>query len=555
MDLVYFALVVSALIFVHELGHFVFAKIFGVKVLMFSIGFGPKIIRLRGRETEYCLGLLPLGGFVKMLEENRREPVLPEDRARTFEAQPLYKRTIIVLAGPAMNLIFPVLLYLVVFVGETGFLPPTVGVVLPGHPAAGQLEPGDRILEIDGVKMSTFTEVRYTVRKNPGKELKFKVFRGNQHVDLLITPEENIERKPLGIEDRVGSIGIGPRRPAAVVGIRDERSPAYRAGLRSFDLITEVRAKDVRTYADLEQVLAENRGETVPVTYLRPKRVQQGLGTYSDLYVYESGVAALTPEVSTGTLVERTGMEMADLYVADVAPGSPEWKAGIRPGARIESIDKIEVQSWSTYEEILRADPHAQHTVTWLQDGKRETAQFRLALDTMSDEMGTHHDPHLGAHNWTPSIPVDYEGTPSLWRYSLPRAIEETVEVARFIVVGISQIAQGELSLSTIGGPITVYDVVVQERKKGTSYLLWAMALISINLGLINLLPIPMLDGGHLVFFLFEGITRKPLPLRARELISLFGFIIIIVLGGLALKNDIEKRWDIITAQASELFS
>src|SRR5262247_4404001 len=98
MDLLYFVILTSSLIFVHELGHFMFAKAFGVKVLVFSLGFGPKILRFRGRETEYCVGLLPLGGFVKMLEENRQEPVLPEDRKRTFEAQALWKRIIIVLA-------------------------------------------------------------------------------------------------------------------------------------------------------------------------------------------------------------------------------------------------------------------------------------------------------------------------------------------------------------------------------------------------------------------------------------------------------------------------
>ena len=138
MDLVYFALLCSVLIFVHELGHFVWAKLFGVKVLTFSIGFGPKIIRFRGRETEYCVGLLPLGGFVKMLEETRQEPVLPEDRRRTFEAQALYRRIIIVLAGPVMNVLFPVLLYFAVFVSQTRFLPPTVGVVLPGAPGRGR---------------------------------------------------------------------------------------------------------------------------------------------------------------------------------------------------------------------------------------------------------------------------------------------------------------------------------------------------------------------------------------------------------------------------------
>ena len=107
MDIVYFAVVVSVLIFVHELGHFIWAKAFGVKVLMFSIGFGPKLLRIRGRETEYCVGILPLGGYVKMLEENRQEPVLPEDKHRTFEAQAPWKRAVIVMAGPAASILFP----------------------------------------------------------------------------------------------------------------------------------------------------------------------------------------------------------------------------------------------------------------------------------------------------------------------------------------------------------------------------------------------------------------------------------------------------------------
>src|SRR5690606_29372412 len=142
MDLLYFVILVSSLIFVHELGHFLFAKAFGVKVLTFSLGFGPKVLRLRGRETEYCVGVLPLGGYVKMLEASKSDTVLPEDRRRTFESLPAFKRVLIVLAGPLMNIVFPVLLYFSVFVGDGPFLPPTVGVVLPGHPAEGKLFPG-----------------------------------------------------------------------------------------------------------------------------------------------------------------------------------------------------------------------------------------------------------------------------------------------------------------------------------------------------------------------------------------------------------------------------
>src|SRR5882672_9393970 len=190
MDLLYFVILVSALIFVHELGHYAWAKVFGVKVITFSLGFGPKILRFRGKETEYCVGLVPLGGFVKMLEETKNDPVMPEDRKRTFESQALWKRVVIVMAGPVMNLVFPAVLYFSVFVGEHHFLPPTIGIVLPGHAADGRLLAGDRILAVDGEEIGTYAELARVVQKSPGKELELRVFRDNSYVDVRVTPEE-----------------------------------------------------------------------------------------------------------------------------------------------------------------------------------------------------------------------------------------------------------------------------------------------------------------------------------------------------------------------------
>jgi regulator of sigma E protease len=112
---------------------------------------------------------------------------------------------------------------------------------------------------------------------------------------------------------------------------------------------------------------------------------------------------------------------------------------------------------------------------------------------------------------------------------------------------------EGRVSLSTLGGPISVYDVVGEESSKGVSYFVWAMAVISINLGLINLLPIPVLDGGHLLFFAFEALLRRPLPLRVREVASLAGLVVLLILMGVAFKNDVARRWDVIRGQVREL--
>lgn len=554
MDLLYFALLCSVLIFVHELGHFVFAKVFGVKVLTFSIGFGPKILRIRGRETEYCLGLLPLGGFVKMLEENRQEAILPEDKGRTFEAQALYKRIIIVLAGPAMNVLFPVLLYFAVFAGNTRSLPATVGTVLPGHPAEGKLFEGDRILEIDGERVTTFAEVSRTVRDSPGKELKLKVFRNNAHVEVAVVPEERVLKKPLDLVERVGEIGIKPSRPAAVIGVGKADSPAYRAGLRTFDLVTEVRGRPIKTYEDLDNVLRDNRGETVPVTYLRPVKFPRALGSMADMAVYESGVAALTPDVGRGDLFTRTGMEPADLYVADVPEGSAEWSADLRPGDRITEVDRAEVRTWSMFVDKLFDAPEKPHKISWLRGGQSKSGTIVLRREDWIDEYGEHRPRFLmRASNWAPVVPEPLVDNPSSLRSAFSAAVEETYDVVRLIVVGFARILQGRVSLSTLGGPITIYDVVGEEAQKGVSYFVWAMGVISINLGLINLLPIPLLDGGHLVFFAFEAVLRKPVPLRVREIASLVGFILLMCLMGVAFKNDVERRWDVIQGQVKEL--
>src|SRR5688572_8285863 len=258
MDFVYFIILVSSLIFVHELGHFLFAKAFGVRVITFSLGFGPKILRLRGRETEYCVSLLPLGGYVRMLEESKNDLVLPEDRRRTFESLAGWKRVLIVLAGPAMNLVFPVLLYFSVFVGDGPFLPATVGVVLPRHPAEGKLFPGDRIMAINAEEIGTFDELKRIVSKAPGKNLKLKVFRDNRDVEVDVQVEETNERRDFDLVERIGTIGIQPSAPASVIGVSSSESPAYRAGLRSFDLITSVGGQPVRRFMDLEDAFDED---------------------------------------------------------------------------------------------------------------------------------------------------------------------------------------------------------------------------------------------------------------------------------------------------------
>ena len=569
MDLLYFVLLISILIFIHESGHFAFAKIFGVKVITFSIGFGPKVVKIRGKETEYCIGLFPLGGFVKMLEETRgQDLILPEDRKRTFESQALWKRIVIVLAGPAMNVFFPIVLYTSVYLQDHDFLAPQVGVVLPGKPADGSLMPGDRIVSVDSEPVSSFQEAQRLVAVRAGVATHFVVLRDGKNLDLVITPANEvrlIEPRELDIVEHVGQIGFLSAFPSPVIGVPRTDSPAYRAGLRTFDRVTALNGRKIVRYLDLVNALATNKGDTVVVAYERPVPIST-MGGLCDIAVLEPQVATLTPSAPGGgvaldyasrlaDVLARSGLESADMYAAFVPENSSEWKAGLRAGDRITQLDGAPQRLWQSMEDEIVRGANRMHALAWTRGGEPMAGQFQLREEEWDDEYGQHYRRYVfRTDHWMPNAPDTVVPNPSPVTYALRRGFEETWSGIKFTVIGVVRLAQGRMSLSSVSGPITIYDIAGQAGAKGTLYFAWAMALISINIGLINLLPIPVLDGGHLFFFLVEGLKRKPLSLRVREVASLVGMSVLVLLMMLAFKNDVTRHWDVILGQLRELF-
>ncbi len=572
MDLLYYVLFVSSLIFIHESGHFACAKIFGVKVITFSIGFGPKIVRIRGKETEYCIGLLPLGGFVKMLEESKRaEPILPEERGRTFESQALWKRIVIVLAGPAMNLLFPVALYSSGYLDDRELRPPTVGAIVPGKPADGVLEPGDRIVSVDGDEVSSYPEVQEVIAGSAGKSVHLGVDRDGKALDLALTPADETEVRDLDLDivEHTGRIGFDPQLPLAVIGVAQPDSPAAHAKLQTFDRITAFNGRRIERFIDLVDALSANRGDQVALSYLRPVDVSHAMGGLCDLSVIEPGIAQLTPTPRapgaappadylsrTADVLERTGIEVSDMYVAFVPEASSEWRAGLRPRDRITTLDGVAQRLWRTMENGLAADADQLHELKWTRDGVAMGGSFQLRKEQWDDEFGQHFERYVfRTDHWLPPAPDRLVPNPHRLTYAIRRGFAETGRVIKFISVGIVRLAQGRISLSSVSGPITLYDIAGQAGALGPAHFVWAMAVISVNLGIINLLPVPVLDGGHLLFFLFEAARRKPLPLRIREIASLAGMLMLMLLMLVAFKNDVERRWDVIVTQVREILS
>ena len=316
----------------------------------------------------------------------------------------------------------------------------------------------------------------------------------------------------------MGTIGIQPSSPAAVIGVPNPESPAYRAGLRTFDVVTNVAGKPVRRYMDLEDILDQNRGETVPVTYMRPVTVPNALGGMADMGVFETGVVALTPDASGEDMLGRTGIELADLYASVVPEESYFYKAGLRPGDKVVDLDGEPLPAWSTFRERVLAEPDRPHRIQYIaaRDGRPRFGTFQMRREDVVDAVGQTFAKYVvTVAHWVPLAPENRVEHPAPIRYAFGKALEETRDVTRFIVVGIVRLAQGRLSLDSLSGPITIYEVAGEEGRKGPDYFIWVMAILSINLGLLNLLPIPVLDGGHLMFFMaLEAVLRRPLPLR-----------------------------------------
>lgn len=572
MDLLYFILLISTLIFVHELGHFAFAKIFGVKVITFSIGFGPTFLRFRGLETEYRVAIVPLGGFVKMLEESKEGPsILPEDRTRTFEAQALWKRVVIVLAGPSMNVLFPLVLYTSVFLEvDRAPPPPTVGVVLPGRPADGHLLPGDRIVAVDERPVSSFPEVQRIVAARAGTPTRFDLLRDQKPLTVTITPADEavtFEPRELGLTEHVGQVGFHPSFAASVIGVPRTDSPAYRAGLRTFDRIVAINGRKVERYLDVVNILAANRGDAVVIALERPIDVPRALGGLCDIAVLDPEVATLTlaprppgpsnvdQDARAREVLARAGIESADLYAAFVPEGSSEWKAGLRAGDRIESLDGKVLRLWQSMADDLVLGASRSRTLAWTRGGEPMKGVFQLRKEEWNDEYGQHYERYVfRTTHWTPFAPDVTVPEPSPLFHAARRSIEETSRSIRLTLLTFARLLEGRLSLSSVSGPITMYDIAGRAGAKGGTSFAWTMAFISINIGLVNLMPIPVLDGGHLFFMMVEALQKRPLPIRAREILSLVGMSVLILLMLIAFKNDVTRRWDVIVGQVHEIF-
>jgi regulator of sigma E protease len=532
-----FILLIGPLIFIHELGHLLAAKLVDVKVGRFSIGFGPPLLRIHVGETEYCLAPIPLGGYVTLLGQNPHEDTPPQEADRSLTGKPLWARYLVLGAGPLANLLLPLLVYFFFFIGHTVQAPPIVGTVLDDSAAAAAgLQPNDRVVSIDDQDVRSWKEMQSVVSRSPDRELRLQIERDGKRFDRFVTPRRSFTPNALGVPEPRGLLGIYAWMYAPQIGIVDPESPAYLEGLRTGDLVTSINGEPARSIEELERLLAVTSESLIRLTYLRAQPVEGPLGTY---LFFESHHAQLLPRgVETGLLPANT-------FISRVEPDSPADRAGLRTGDRVLAIDGAPITRWETLAIALqkrRTDPitlevqtmgEAARAVTLAQESRTRKDIYRQESEYLW--FGAH--PHATRH-----VP-DPEPIRGRFTYAARSAWDQTIGLLDMMWLALRQLVTLQRGVEELSSVVGIFNYADTAWEQGPGEFLMLTAFISLNLALVNLLPIPILDGGHLLFFTLEAVRRRPLGRRAREIASIAGLVVIVLLLLIALRNDIVRFW------------
>jgi regulator of sigma E protease len=586
MTIVAFFVLLGVLITVHELGHFLVAKATGVRVLTFSIGFGPTLFRIVRGETEYRLAALPFGGFVRMYGDDINETVPEHERHRAFLEKSTPAKMAIAFAGPAANLLLPLVLFFGVAVGHETVPLPVVGTVLVGEPAqAAGLLPGDRITAVDGAPVEVFGDLLEKITPRAGQPTTLTVVRPGEPTPrtLTLTPARSTDARG----QTVGRIGMLVTKAVPLVTVATG-SPAAVAGVKSGDRITMVNGAPVRDRAELlaaldaatldaaaldaaaldaaardaDLVLIVERHEaattssltiTIPAIRSTPKDPAASpptdVATELRYAVVDADLAdptvaaslAATKEAAIAAALRQQahrGLAPVDGLVAAVEADSPAGERGLVPGGhRVVAVDGAPLRLVTELSGALSLTPDAVHMVGLVDASGRPAVFSFLMRASARRELGG--QKILGVTLQSAmgdAATVEREVSVA---EAARRAVVSTGETIREVAGGYVMLFSGQVSLNQLGGPVMMANIAGEAARSGVDVFATTMALLSVNLALLNLLPVPVLDGGHLLLFTIEAVRRRRLSVEARLLATKVGLVFVGALMLVAIFNDV----------------
>ncbi len=429
-----FLFVLGVLVFIHELGHFLLARWNGVRVLTFSLGFGPKILKVQRGDTEYCISIIPLGGYVKMAGENPEDQ--PTGRDDEFLAKTKWQRFQILIAGPVMNILLAVVLLAVVLMQGADVLahldqPATIGAVQPGSPAekAG-IQPGDIITQFGSAEITTWEHLEMAVAGRPEREVDVVLIRGGREERLKVRPDLREVKTRNNATFEIGTIGVLPDVYPSVLSFVSGK-PAESSGLKVGDQIRAIDGERMVFVLQAIETISQKPGDQPIVFTVRRDGVDQAI--------------AVTPyREGDRTLV---GMYMRD------------------------------------------------------------------------------------ARRTFKPTPIEAIGM----------SIQRNIEMSGLILNTLKDLFTGEASPKQLMGPVGIAQLSGESAQDGWISLLALMAAISLNLGLLNLMPIPVLDGGHIFIMAIETISRRDFSLQMKEKMLFVGFVLLMTLMVTVIYNDLTR--------------
>ncbi len=555
-------LLLGILIFVHELGHFLVGKFFGVGVEIFSIGFGPRLFGLRINNTDYRISGVPLGGYVKFAG------TLPsEEVGREYSGQELYradpwKRGLIIVAGPAANLLLAVVCYFAL--GMAGIEQPSsiIGEVRAGSPAeqAGLIS-GDHVVRIDQQDIASWSELQKIVSKAVGKRLEIAIIRDGVAMSVNLTPDAVDGEDYLGRVTKIGRAGIGYGSLPAKVSLLDQTSAAAVAGLQTGDLILSMAfgqgVRQVSSWSDVLKALTLAFESRSPELVLEVARGGDGetvavkMATAS-WELLRDEVEALAPAQLRRRLSQQIGIADSQLTIAKVeAPAD----LALKPGDRLIAFNGTDLKDIYHLHDLLSSNQKDTVSLRLVRADAIVDADVVLKGIDVQKPSGRETVFALAAS----FVGAAVEPPPHIERYENPLAalaygVATTLEQSWMIVTTIGGLFTGDVPLKALGGPMLIAKVAGDSVKMGWQAVLTSLALISINLGMINLFPIPVLDGGQLIMTAIEGVRRRRLSESTVENYQKIGFVMIMSLVVLATYNDLSRFWQSMVQGIAGLF-
>jgi regulator of sigma E protease len=564
-------LLIAILIFIHEFGHFIVAKMCGVHCSILSIGFGKRIWGFQYGGTDYRISSFPFGGYVRMsgadpFGDGNEDDHWLEDQNAAFMRKPVWKRLLIVAAGPAFNLLLPIVTITALLMAGEPQPAPVVGLVDWDSPAAqAGIEPQDTIRSINDTPINSWGNLVRAFSELEAGTHSVVVERTSQSENPQNTVTLNLD---VG-EDK--KVGIDLLRPSLEIGIDDPNSPAAKAGLQMWDHIVSVDGQDVQDLFQIHELISQAEKADkmqVAIGYERGEATKRSKGSVQLLL--KSGYESKEP-LSMPGINPHLGILPATVFVKSVSSKkmmqgggcqppitieeeTPAAKQGVKSGDRFLRLNNKPTHSWGDVIALVKSSMQGEGEkatattmkVELFREGKVVSLDITPKVIRDTDSQGRYrYRPVLGAIRGG-----DYTIGPQTRIYysfgdAITKATEQTVFISGLIIEQIGKLIMGEAAVEkSVGGPVEMVRQASKAAEAGLFEWVRLMSMLSISLGIVNLVPFPVLDGGQILFYLAEAVRGRPLSIRFREATQQIGVVILVLFMLMVLIIDISRLFE-----------